>query len=350
MYKPAIGGLFCWFGHLRYNARSNAPQPVRGVLSQSCTWQKRMTLILPAPLRRFRHKVLFRLPNGAAITGGVFFDLALIVVGCVCLALAVDIFLDPNDVVPGGFTALGQFANRLWGWPVGVTLLALNVPFLLIGIRYLGLQFGPKTLFTTVLSSLLIDLLRPHLPVVQGEPLLYTLYGGLLYGFGMALIFRAGATGGGTEIPAKLLEHFRGVRMSSSLLLMDVIVLGIAAFFFGLAPALYALIAAWVMARVISAVESGFEAGSTAFIVTKQPELVRDGIMSQLNRGVTMLRGEGGYTGSERILLFTAINIRQTPLLQELVRQVDPEAFVVLSPNHSVLGEGFTPLVRAARQ
>ncbi len=308
-----------------------------------------MTFMLPAPLRRFRLKVLFRLPNGATITGGAFFDLAFILVGCVCLALAVDIFLDPNNVVPGGFTALGQFANRLWGWPVGITLLALNLPFLLIGMRYLGLQFGPKTIFATVLSSLLIDLLRPHLPVVQGEPLLYTLYGGLLYGFGMALVFRAGATGGGTEIPAKLLEHFRGIRMSTSLLVMDVVVLIIAAFFFGLAPALYALIAAWVMARVVDAVESGFEAGSTAFIVTNQPELVRDGIIGQLNRGVTILHGEGGYTGSERILIFTAINNRQTPLLQELVRQMDPEAFVVISPNHSVLGEGFKPLVRPAR-
>ncbi len=100
------------------------------------------------------------------------------------------------------------------------------------------------------------------------------------------------------------------------------------------------------MARVIDAVESGFESGSSAFIVTSRPELVRDGIMDELDRGVTILRGEGGYTGSERILIFTAINNRQTPRLQELVRQADPEAFVVISPNHSVLGEGFKPLTR----
>lgn len=305
-----------------------------------------MTLILPAPLRRFRRKVLFRFPNGATITGGVFFDLAFIIVGCLCLALAVDIFLDPNNVVPGGFTALAQFANRLWGWPIGVTLIALNLPFLVVGMRYLGLQFGPKTILTVVLSSLFIDLLRPYLPAVQDEPVLYTVYGGLLYGFGMALIFRAGATGGGTEIPAKLLEYFRGIRLSTSLLIMDVVILLLAAWFFGLAPALYALIAAWVMVRVIDAVESGFESGSTAFIITRQPELVRDGIMTELERGVTILRGEGGYTGSDRTLLFTAINNRQTPRLQELVRQADPEAFVVISPNHSVLGEGFKPLTR----
>lgn len=305
-----------------------------------------MTLNLPEPVRRFRRRVLIRLPRGGVITGAVFFDAAFIIAGCLAMALAVDIFLDPNNVVPGGFTALAMFANRLWGWPVGVTLLALNLPFLLIGMRYLGIQFGPKTVSAAVLSALLIDVLRPYVPVVQGEPLLYTAYGGLLYGFGMALVFRANATSGGTEIPAKLLEHFRGVRMATSLLVMDALILILAAFFFGLAPALYAMIAAWVMARVINAVEAGFESGSTAFIVSNQPESVRDSIMTLLDRGVTILQGEGGYTGSRRTLIFTAINNRQIPLLQELVRQADPDAFVVISPNHSVLGEGFRPLTR----
>jgi uncharacterized membrane-anchored protein YitT (DUF2179 family) len=293
--------------------------------------------------------VLFRLPNGAPVTGRVLFDAGLILLGSIFMALSVNIFLNPNDVVPGGFTALAMFANRLWGWPIGLTLLALNFPFLIIGMRVLGLQFGPKTIAAAATSALLIDLLEPYLPVVKGEPLLYTLYGGLLYGFGMALVFRANATTGGTEIPAKLLEHFRGIRMSQSLLAMDLVILLLAAIYFGLAPALYALIAAWVMARVIDAVESGFESGNTAFIVTKYPELVRDSIMIDLGRGVTVLQATGGYTGEHRTLLFTAINGRQTPELRDIVRSADPDAFVVISPSHEVLGEGFRPLTRVSR-
>ena len=262
------------------------------------------------------------------------------------MALSVDIFLDPNNVVPGGFTALAMFANRWWNWPVGVTLFVMNLPFLAIGMRVLGVQFGPKTLFAAAASSLAIDLLRPYLPVVQGEPLLYTLYGGLLYGLGMGLVFRANATTGGTEIPAKLFEHFYGIRMSSSLLAMDMMVLALAAFFFGLAPALYTLIAAWVMARVVDALETGLTAGNTAFIVTANPLAVRQGILEQLDRGVTMLRGEGGFTGSERLVLFTAVNRRQVPELRDIVRQADPDAFVVISPSNEVLGEGFKPLTR----
>jgi uncharacterized membrane-anchored protein YitT (DUF2179 family) len=153
-----------------------------------------------------------------------------------------------------------------------VTLLVLNIPFLVLGMRVYGKRFGPKTVLAAALSALLIDALQPYLPVVRGEPLLYTLYGGLLYGLGMALIFRADATSGGTEIPAKLLEHYRGIRLSTSLLVMDVAVLALAALFFGLAPALYALIAAWVMSRVIDAVEAGLDAGNTALIVTGQPK------------------------------------------------------------------------------
>jgi uncharacterized membrane-anchored protein YitT (DUF2179 family) len=258
-----------------------------------------------------------------------------------------DIFLNPNNVVPGGFTALAMFANRLWGWPVGVTLLALNIPFLIWGMKVLGVQFGPKTVLAAALSALLIDVLQPYLPVVRGEPLLYTLYGGLLYGFGMALIFRADATSGGTEIPAKLLERYRGIRLSTSLLLMDVAALALAAFFFGLAPALYALIAAWVMARVIDAVEAGLDAGNTALIVSRHPETIRDTVLERLNRGVTILRAEGGYTGEERTVLFVAVNRRQVPALREIVSEVDPDAFMVINPSHDVLGEGFKPLTRA---
>ena len=288
-------------------------------------------------VRRFNRAVLIRTRWGA-ITGRAAFNLALMLVGAVCMALSVDIFLDPNDVVPGGFTALAMFANRLWGWPVGVTLLIMNIPFLLLGMRILGVQFGPKTIFAAAVSSLAIDLLRPYLPVVRGEPLLYTLYGGLLYGLGMGLVFRANATTGGTEIPAKLLEHFRGIRMANSLLAMDVAILLLAAVFFGLAPALYALIAAWVMVRVIDALETGLTAGNTAFIITKNPAEVCTGVLEGLNRGVTILRGEGAYTGDERMVLFTAVNRRQVPELREIVSATDPEAFVVISPGNELMG------------
>lgn len=281
-------------------------------------------------------------------SGRSLLKLALIVMGCLLMALAVDMFLDPNNVVPGGFTALAMFANRLWGWPVGLTLLALNAPFLIVGMRVLGVQFGPKTLFAAALTSLAIDFLRPYLPTVQNEPLLYTLYGGLLYGAGMGLVFRANATTGGTEIPAKLLEHFRGVKMSRSLLAMDAAILALAASLFGLAPALYAFIAAWVMAQVIDFLEAGVTAGNTAFIVTSQPDGVRLSILEQLDRGVTLLHGEGGYTGSQRIVLFTAIHRRQVAALRNLVSQIDPDAFVVITPSHEILGEGFKPLTRVS--
>ena len=165
----------------------------------------------------------------------------------------------------------------------------------------------------------------------------------------MGLVFRANATSGGTEIPARLLEHFRGIRMSSSLLAMDVAILALAAVFFGLAPALYALIAVWVMARVIDALETGLNAGNMAFIVTANPDDVCAGVLEQLNRGVTILRGEGAYTGDERTVLFTAVIRRQVPELREIVRQADPEAFVVISPSNEVLGEGFRPLTRSPR-
>ncbi|HRI55882.1 MAG TPA: YitT family protein [Anaerolineae bacterium] len=302
-----------------------------------------------AALHGFSRRVWLRTRWGS-LSGRSLIDLILIVVGAGLTAVSVVVFLNPNDVVPGGFTALAMFANRLWGWPVGVTLLIMNLPFLLVAMAVLGMQFGPRTILATVLASTLIDVLQPYLPQVQGDPLLYTLYGGLLYGVGLGLVFRANATTGGVEIPAKLLEHWRGVRMSSSLLAMDAAVLVLAAFFFGLESALYALIVAWVAARVIDFMETGATASITAFIITRQPETIRDGILERLERGVTLLEGQGGYTGEQRTVLMAVVRRRETRTLQEIVRVADPEAFVVISPSHEVLGEGFKPLTRVGRR
>jgi uncharacterized membrane-anchored protein YitT (DUF2179 family) len=299
-------------------------------------------------LRCAGKRLLFQTPWGP-VTVRTLYNLMLIMAGGVLTATSIDVFLDPNDVVPGGFTALAMFANRLWGWPIGVTLLVLNVPFLLLAVRFLGVQFGPKTIFSAAFGSLAIDVLQPYLPTVQGEPMLYTLYGGLLYGLGMGLVFRANATSGGTEIPAKLLEHLYGTRMSTSLLAMDAVILLLAARIFGLAPALYALVAAWVMARVIDFVESGATAGAIAFVVTARPEAVRDAIYEKLDRGVTFLVAQGGYTQSGRLVVMAAVNRRQVPELRELVNNVDPGAFMVVSPSNEVLGEGFKPLIPRPR-
>jgi uncharacterized membrane-anchored protein YitT (DUF2179 family) len=286
-------------------------------------------------------------PPGVRRAGRWALDIGLILAGGTLMAVAIDVFLDPNNVVPGGFTAVSMFANRLWGWPVGVTLLVLNVPFLAVGMAVLGAEFGPKTIFAAVFSSLAIDLLKPYLPVVQGEPLLYLAYGSLLYGLGMGLVFRTNATSGGTEIPAKLIQHFYHVRMSQSLMMMDIVILGLAALFFGLTPALYALIAAWAMNRVVDLMELGVNASDTAFILTTQPGPIRDGIIERLERGVTFIPAEGGFTGEPRTILFTVVSRRQAGALRAIVSAADPGAFLVISPGNEVLGVGFKPLTRA---
>lgn len=277
-------------------------------------------------------------------------DLLLIVAGCVLMALAVDVFLDPNDVVPGGFTALAIFANRLWSWPIGLTLLVLNLPFVLLGMRVLGAQFGSRTLLAVALVSLAIDFLRPLVPQVQGEPLLYTIYGGLLFGLGQGLVFRARATSGGTETPARLLHRLRGIRMSQSLLVMDLIILAGAVSFFGLAPALYALIAVWVMTRVVGFMEAGSNDSDSVFVVTSEADVIRAAILEKLERGVTLLSAEGGYTGSPRLMLFTVVSRREVGLLRQIVSHADPQAFMVINPSNEVLGEGFRALRRPGRR
>ncbi len=306
--------------------------------------ERRLTSIWTAAQTRITPTTAKRLTK----TARVLKDTTLIVVGSLLIAVAINVFLEPNNVVPGGFTALGIFANRLWGFPTGLTTLVLNIPFLLLGTRLLGVEFGPKTLIATVVGNLALDWTRPYLPVIPSEPLLYIAYGGALFGVGQALVFRAGATTGGIDIPAKLLEYFYGIRMTTSLIVMDVGILLLAVSFFGLQPALYAVITAWVMLRVVDAIQLGLSATYTALIVTQNPNAIRQAIL-KMDRGVTILRAEGGYTGDERLVLYTVVTRRQVAQLRRNVSTADPAAFMVINESRDVLGEGFSPLLARVR-
>jgi len=276
-------------------------------------------------------------------------DILLIMAGDILMAVAVNVFLDPNNVVPGGFTALAMFANRLWSWPIGMTLLVLNLPFLVAGTIVLGAEFGPKTIFAAVLASVTIDVLNRYLPVVQGEPLLYTVFSGVLYGVGQGLVFRANATSGGSETPAKLLNHFYGIRMSRTLFMIDLVILAVAAIFFGLEQALYALIVAWVTERALNFMETGIEASQSVYIITENPDPIQDAIMEKTECGATLLTVEGGSPNVERTMIFTVVNRREVSSLRKAVSQIDPQAFMVITPSSEVLGEGFKPLARHRR-
>jgi uncharacterized membrane-anchored protein YitT (DUF2179 family) len=235
--------------------------------------------------------------------------------------------------------------NFTAGLPTGIGVLILNIPLLIAGVYYAGgLKLGIRTVYATVVMALAIDLLEPYIPQVTSDPLLYTLFGGLVDGLGMGLVFRARGTTGGTDIIAKLVNRFADIQLGQVILWVNTGVLLAAALVVGLQPALYALIVNFVGSRVVDAVQEGAAYARSAVIVSRKADAVCQGILAELERGVTILAGRGGYTNVEQQVLYVAVAKSEIAALKRVIHAADPEAFVVISEAHEVLGYGFKPM------
>ncbi len=272
-------------------------------------------------------------------------DYTLILIGAGLVALNADVFLIPNQVVPYGLFGIAVVLHYVIGTPVGLMTLAMNIPLFLIMLRWGGgWRAGLRTILAVIAMSLAVDLLANRLTLTITDPLLYTLYGGILDGIGIGLILRAQGTTGGIDIIARLLQRYRGLPPGQVLLVLSGLTLIAAAAVFGVERALYAMIVAAISSMVVDLVQQGISRSKVALIVSSHPERIREAILKELGRGVTILPGEGGYTGEPRPVLICAIARSEITALKRLVSEYDPAAFLIITPAHEVLGEGFRGL------
>ncbi|MCD6289359.1 MAG: YitT family protein [Anaerolineae bacterium] len=278
-----------------------------------------------------------------------FVDYALITIGAVLVALAADLFLIPNRVISAGLFGIAVIVHYLLGTPVGAVTLALNIPLFLAMLRWGGgWRTGMRTIVAVVVMSVAVDLMANRLPSVTSDPLLYTLYGGILDGLGIGLVFRAEGTTGGIDIIARLMQRQRGSEPGQVLLVLSALTLAAAALVFGIEQALYAMIVATVSSMMVDLVQQGLGRAKVALIVSARHEEIRKAILEELERGVTVLKAEGGYTGTERPVLMCAVARSEISIIKRLVGRYDPDAFIVITPAQEVLGEGFQGLRSAA--
>lgn len=273
-------------------------------------------------------------------------DYLLMTVGAVMVAASINMFLVPNNVVTGGITGLAMLLNTFLKTPVGLVSLVVNIPLFVLGFRRLGgLVFGLRTLYATAVMSLAIDLLAPAMRPVTADPLLYTLYGGLLDGIGVGLVFRARGTTGGIDIVARLLEQRVAVQPGQSMLVMNAVVFGASLLVYGPEKTLYALLAAFVGSRALDYTLAAGTGARQGLVITERPAAITQALLHDLGRGVTVLEGQGGYTGVGRAVLLCVVARHEISFLKEIVSQHDPHAFVVIGEANEVLGEGFRPFV-----
>lgn len=266
-----------------------------------------------------------------------------IFLGCVIGAAAYPTFLVPNTIAPGGLTGVATILNYLWKWPVGTVSLILNVPLFLIGYKTMGRIFAFRSLVATLLFSLLIDLI-PLQPISE-DPLLGTLFGGVLLGIGLGLILRGGATTGGTDMIARMVHRrFNFITVGMFLFVLDFMVVLAAAVFIGSAQALYAMISIYVCSRVIDGVMIGFGGNKACFVMTGAWEKITTRVMDEIGRGVTHLEAKGAYTGKSQPVVLCVASRQEMTALKRIVQEEDEKAFMFITEAHEALGEGFSRL------
>jgi uncharacterized membrane-anchored protein YitT (DUF2179 family) len=274
-------------------------------------------------------------------------DFALIVLGGLLQALALRTFLVPSLLVSGGISGLAQLSHYLWNFPIGIVTLLGNIPLFIIGWRYLG---GPRFAIRTILAVFAYTVITDVLVELTGSApitddlLLNSLYGGVVMGIGLGLVYMGRGTSGGTDILGRILNRRFGMSISLAYMLTDSFAVILAGFFFGWDRALYGLIMIYVSGVAADMVTQGTSVIREALIITNETEKVVDAISDVLGRGTTIIQAKGGYSQQDRPMIFCVVTAGEVIRLKTIVQDTDPDAFMVVGHVNEALGEGFKPL------
>lgn len=263
-----------------------------------------------------------------------------VLLGAAVIAFGFNAFLFPNQVASGGVSGISTILNGLLGWNAGIVQYAFNIPLFIAGVLVLGKNFGLKSFVGTVALPFFVILLD-EMGALTTNALLASLFGGIVVGLGIGLVFKGNASTGGTDLLAQIITKYTGLTLGTSVLLIDGIIAVSAALVFDLEKGLYALIGLYVTTKTIDIVQLGLSQSKMVYIITNKQDSIRDAIYAEIDRGVTKVPAFGGYTGEEKLMLMVVVYQSEFTKLKQIIQTVDPAAFVIVSDAYEVLGEGF---------
>ncbi len=267
-----------------------------------------------------------------------------ITAGSFLIALALTVFLVPNRIAAGGVSGLATVIYYITSFPIGITMLIINIPLFLAGLKIMGTSFGMRTIYGIISLSVFTDLLQPHVTSLTDDLLLASIYGGVVGGIGLGIVFRSRGTTGGTDMIASLINYFTGITVGEGLLIADGVVVTLAGIFFNLEVALYAAVTIFITSQTIDVVQEGLNFKKGVLIISDKADEIKRMVVNDLNRGITEFEAKGGYTGDRKQVLLCIISRSEVSELKTAVAKIDKEAFVIISNVHEVLGEGFTEI------
>ncbi|WP_409306090.1 YitT family protein [Peribacillus sp. SCS-155] len=263
-----------------------------------------------------------------------------VLLGSAIVAIAFNVFLLPNRIASGGVSGISTIVDATLGWEPAYVQWALNVPLFIAGLIFLGMQFGVKTLVGTIFLPFVVFLTK-HWEPWTTDALLGAICGGIGVGLGLGIVFRGKASTGGTDLAAQIIHKFTNWSLGTCVAVIDGLIVLTAAIIFDIEKGLYALIALYVTSKTIDVVQIGLGRSKMVLVITNQEPEVRHAIIHEIDRGVTRLSGVGGYTEDERPILMCVVDQSEFTKLKQIVKNVDPRAFVIVADASEVLGEGF---------
>ena len=270
-------------------------------------------------------------------------EFALITIGILLVAISVVYFFEPNNIAAGGITGLAIVINHYIPFiSIGPLVLMMNAVLFVIALIVLGAKFGAKTIYSSVILSVSMWLMQTFIPInITNDLMLATIFGTLISAGGMAIVFNANASTGGTDIIAKILNKFFHIEIGKSLLMVDFLVTLLGAITFGINMGLYGLLSVIINGVVIDNIIAGFKTKSEITIISDKNKDISKFILNDLERGCTFIKGVGGFTGKDTALLYTVLDRSEFIKLKNKIREIDKNAFITVGEVHEVMGEGF---------
>ncbi|MFQ9872103.1 MAG: YitT family protein [Oscillospiraceae bacterium] len=269
----------------------------------------------------------------------ILFDIA----AAILYAVSVNMFTAPNQIAPGGVTGLATILNYLLGVPIGITTFLINVPLVILGLIFLGKAFTLKTLKTVVFFSLFVDLLNPVLQPYTRDHLLASLFGGILMGAALGLVFLRGSTTGGTDILGRLIQlPMPHVQIGKLIMLTDGLILLLSTIVYhNIETAMYGVIVIFLDGKVIDTILYGYDTGKQLMVISDSNEEIGRRVMGELERGATFFQARGAYSNEEKDVLMCIVKRNQFGKVKKIIKEIDPAAFVIVTEAGEVIGDGF---------
>lgn len=251
--------------------------------------------------------------------------------------------LIPLKLTTGGFNGIGMLAYYIWGFPVGLVSIVLNLPLFFVSLKMLGIKYSIRTLVAMGITSLTLDVAANWSPLTD-DMLLAAIFGSAIIGLGIAICLKGGSTTGGTDLLAKLIQSRRKhLNMGEVILVIDAVIIAIASFTFeSIEIALYSGISVFVMTKVIDFILDGGKYEKALFIITNKSEEISDYIMREIKRGVTKINATGEYSGEEKEILLCVANKREVPKIKEEIKLIDDKSFTIITTVTEAIGNGFS--------